>query len=186
MIIAVIFFLVEHRTGIAEVMGSNPVEALIFSRLLLSNCLNWKFTAMIILNFEKLEHVQLWWSVFSCRQGHICILRGFLVWEMSIFLSKLFLLSGNTNLVSMKTSQITQSRDQINSNYIQYQSHIERGDNWRRTPKRCGPPKPPDKKGMFKKQVKGTRKKLRRVVCNVRSNEPGHRKTSFKRLCNIK
>ena len=33
--------LVEHRTGIAEVMGSNPVEALIFFRLL-SNCLNWK------------------------------------------------------------------------------------------------------------------------------------------------
>ena len=28
--------LVEHRTGIAEVMGSNPVEALIFFRLLLS------------------------------------------------------------------------------------------------------------------------------------------------------
>ena len=34
--------LVEHRTGIAEVAGSNPVEALIFFRLLLSNCLNWK------------------------------------------------------------------------------------------------------------------------------------------------
>ena len=34
--------LVEHRTGIAEVKGSNPVEALIFIRLLLSNCLNWK------------------------------------------------------------------------------------------------------------------------------------------------
>ena len=34
--------LVEHRTGIVEVMGSNPVEALIFFRLLLSNCLNWK------------------------------------------------------------------------------------------------------------------------------------------------
>ena len=34
--------LVEHCTGIAEVMGSNPVEALIFFRLLLSNCLNWK------------------------------------------------------------------------------------------------------------------------------------------------
>ena len=33
--------LVEHRTGIAEVMGSNPVEALIFFRFL-SNCLNWK------------------------------------------------------------------------------------------------------------------------------------------------
>ena len=36
------FQLVEHRTGIAEVTGSNPVEALIFFRLLLSNCLNWK------------------------------------------------------------------------------------------------------------------------------------------------
>ena len=34
--------LVEHRTGIAEVTGSNPVEAVIFFRLLLSNCLNWK------------------------------------------------------------------------------------------------------------------------------------------------
>ena len=34
--------LVEHRTGIVEVMGSNPVEALIFFRLLLSSCLNWK------------------------------------------------------------------------------------------------------------------------------------------------
>ena len=28
--------LVEHRPGIAEVMGSNPIEALIFFRLLLS------------------------------------------------------------------------------------------------------------------------------------------------------
>ena len=34
--------LLEHRTGIAEVMGANPVEALIFFRLLLSSCLNWK------------------------------------------------------------------------------------------------------------------------------------------------
>ena len=34
--------LVEHRTSIAEVTGSNPVEALVFFRLLLSNCLNWK------------------------------------------------------------------------------------------------------------------------------------------------
>ena len=33
--------LVEHRTGIAEVTGSNPVEGLIFFRLLLSDCLNW-------------------------------------------------------------------------------------------------------------------------------------------------
>ena len=46
--------LVEHRIGIAEITGSNPVEALIFFKLLLSNCLNWKFTAMIILHFQDI------------------------------------------------------------------------------------------------------------------------------------
>ena len=34
--------LVEHRTGIAEFTGWNPIEALIFFRLLLFSCLNWK------------------------------------------------------------------------------------------------------------------------------------------------
>ena len=34
--------LVEHRTSIAEVTVRIPFEALIFFRLLLSNCLNWK------------------------------------------------------------------------------------------------------------------------------------------------
>jgi len=33
--------LVEHRTGITEVTGSNPGEALIFFRLL-SNCSSWQ------------------------------------------------------------------------------------------------------------------------------------------------
>ena len=33
--------LVEQHTGNVEVTGLNPVEALIFFRLLLSNCLNW-------------------------------------------------------------------------------------------------------------------------------------------------
>ena len=45
--------LVEHRTGIAEVTGSNPVEALIFFRLLYSNCLNWKFTAKITYHLQR-------------------------------------------------------------------------------------------------------------------------------------
>ena len=46
--------LVEHRTGVAEVTGSNPVEALIFFffRLLHSNCLYWKFTATITYHLE--------------------------------------------------------------------------------------------------------------------------------------
>ena len=78
--------LVEHRTGIAEVTGSNPVEALIFFRLLLSNCLNWKkFTAMIILHLHlqpqyryELFHINftiifgkiesLWMFIIICRK----------------------------------------------------------------------------------------------------------------------
>ena len=48
--------LVEHRTGIAKVMGSNPVEALIFFRLLLSNCLNWKIYCD--------DHTSLSWNLF--------------------------------------------------------------------------------------------------------------------------
>ena len=63
--------LVEHRTGIAEVTGSNPVEALIFFfffRLLLSNCVNWKFTAMITLHSHlqpqyKYELFHIYFSV---------------------------------------------------------------------------------------------------------------------------
>ena len=45
--------LVEHRTGIAEVMGSNPVEALIFfsgfsfQLLKLENLLRWSFITFI-------------------------------------------------------------------------------------------------------------------------------------------
>ena len=34
--------LAEHRSGIAEVTGSNPVEIVIFFRLILSSSLNWK------------------------------------------------------------------------------------------------------------------------------------------------
>ena len=52
--------LVEHRTSIVEVTGSNPVEGLVFFRLLRSSCLNWKFTAMITLHFQCSLH-----SVFS-------------------------------------------------------------------------------------------------------------------------
>ena len=38
--------LVKHRTGIAEVMGSNPVEALIFSGFFFSIAEIGEFTAM--------------------------------------------------------------------------------------------------------------------------------------------
>jgi len=44
--------LVEHRIGIAEVTGSNPVEALIFSGFFSPTAEVGKFTAMIILQFH--------------------------------------------------------------------------------------------------------------------------------------
>ena len=43
--------LVEHRTGIAEVTGSNPIEALIFSGFFFPIAQIGKFTAMITLHF---------------------------------------------------------------------------------------------------------------------------------------
>ena len=57
--------LVEQRTGNEEVMGSNPVEALIFFRLLLSNCLNWKtycddhsLLSIIVNLYNKLKKIK--------------------------------------------------------------------------------------------------------------------------------
>ena len=52
--------LVEHRTGIAEVMGSNPLEALIFFRLLLSSCLNWKIYCDDHTSLSSHTAVQIW------------------------------------------------------------------------------------------------------------------------------
>ena len=45
-------YMVEHRTGIAEVTGSNPVEALIFSGFFFPIAQIGKLTAMIILHFR--------------------------------------------------------------------------------------------------------------------------------------
>ena len=52
--------LVEHRTGIAEVTGSNPVEALIFFRLLLSSCLNWKIHCEDHSSLSSITAVQIY------------------------------------------------------------------------------------------------------------------------------
>ena len=54
--------LVKHRTGIAEVTGSNPVEALIFSGFLYPIALIRKLTAMIILHFHL--HPQFRYELF--------------------------------------------------------------------------------------------------------------------------
>ena len=63
--------LVEHRTGIAEVTGSNPVEALIFFRLLLSNCLNWKIYCD---DHSSLSH----FSLLQALPLDTCVSTGFI------------------------------------------------------------------------------------------------------------
>ena len=55
--------LVEHRTGIAEVMGSNPVEALIFFRLI-SNCLNLKIYCDDHTSLSSTTAVQIWIIIY--------------------------------------------------------------------------------------------------------------------------
>ena len=69
--------LVEHRTGIAEVTGSNPVEALIFFffffffffRLLLSSCLNWKIHCEDHSSLSSMTAVQIY-EVFHIYLNH--------------------------------------------------------------------------------------------------------------------
>ena len=67
---------VKHRTGIVEVTGLNPVEALIFFRLLPSNCWNWKIycddhsslSSLICKQFLNQRLVKL------CAKTAICLL----------------------------------------------------------------------------------------------------------------
>ena len=61
--------LVEHRTGIAEVMGSNPVEALTFFRLLLSNCLNWKIYCDDHTSLSSTTAVKIWIISYIFQMG---------------------------------------------------------------------------------------------------------------------
>ena len=64
--------LVEHRTGIAEVTGSNPVEALIFFRLLLSNCLNWNLLrwSFFTLIYHRSSHTN--YFIYTSPQNGFC------------------------------------------------------------------------------------------------------------------
>ena len=65
--------LVGHRTGIAEVTGSNPVQALIFFRLLLSSCWNWKIYCDDHSSLSSTTVVQIW--IISYKL-HIISLHG--------------------------------------------------------------------------------------------------------------
>ena len=70
--------LVEHRTGIAEVRGSNPVEALIFSGFFFPIAYIGKFTAMIILYFKLFLVVTLL-IITETKRKKIC----FFSWHFS-------------------------------------------------------------------------------------------------------
>ena len=52
--------LVEHCASITEVTGSNSVEARIFFRFLLSNCLNWKIYCDDHSSLSSTIAVQIW------------------------------------------------------------------------------------------------------------------------------
>ena len=78
--------LVEHRTGIAEVMGSNPVEALIFFRLLLSNCLNWKIYCDDHTSLSSTTAVQIW--IISYIFPNVCVANHELALQFATTMTK--------------------------------------------------------------------------------------------------
>ena len=72
---ALIAQLVEHCTGIAEVMGSNPVQAWIFFRLSFRNCLSCVVTARIFLLVDLSSAVQIYVPYIYI---HLFILHGYI------------------------------------------------------------------------------------------------------------
>ena len=91
--VALIAQLVEHCTGIAEVMGSNPVQAWIFFRLSFRNCLSCVVTARIFLLFDLSSSVQIYVSYIYIQtlniEGviniHIFLTALFLSWKFCLF-----------------------------------------------------------------------------------------------------
>ena len=80
--------LVEHRTGIAEVMGSNPVEALIFFfRLLLSNCLNWKIYCDDHSSLSSHTAVQIW-IISYIFHSHLLLVVDWLVVKLHPYIKR--------------------------------------------------------------------------------------------------
>ena len=67
--------LVEHCTGIAEVMGSNSVQAWIFFRLSFRNCFSCVVIARIFLLFDISSAIQIYVSYIYI---HLFILHGYI------------------------------------------------------------------------------------------------------------
>ena len=60
----------------AEVTGSNPVEALIFFRLLLSNCLNWKIYCDDHSSLSSTTAVQIWIISYKTSMYYLSVKRS--------------------------------------------------------------------------------------------------------------
>ena len=86
--------LVEQRTGNAEVTGSNPVEALIFSGFFFPITYIGKFTAMIILYFQT--HLTL--GIAHCLVESVILETKAQIWFHFPLLFSLF------KLINRKTS----------------------------------------------------------------------------------
>ena len=63
--------LAEHCSAIAEVTGSNHIKTLIFFRLLLSNCLNWKIYCDDHSSLSFTTAVQIWIISYK-KTSHKC------------------------------------------------------------------------------------------------------------------
>ena len=67
------------RNGIAEVTGSNPVKALIFYRLLPSNCLNWKLYCDDHSSLSSTTAVQYEFHIYSTKTKPLHVLHVLLL-----------------------------------------------------------------------------------------------------------
>ena len=65
--------LVKHRTGSMEVTGSSPIEAVIFFRLLPSNCLNWKIYCDDHFSLSSTTAVQYEFHIYFTST--VCVVR---------------------------------------------------------------------------------------------------------------
>ena len=93
--------LVEQRTGNAEVTGSNPVEALIFFRLLLSNCLNWKIYCDDHSSLSSTTAVQKWIISYTSHQTLVSCPTNTFIWKVNLTYADTLLSTVSSNKPSL-------------------------------------------------------------------------------------
>ena len=115
--------LVEHRTGIAEVTGSNPVEALIFFQassfqlLKLENLLRWSLFTLIHVYVNSTKHSNILWLIRVFSRQKKCSGHKINFFSGSHLAPKYFKVVANTKklVVIMTNTQTTVSHQGIQS-----------------------------------------------------------------------